>query len=159
MTPCLNTLVYGFRLAIGLSAAVLAARARTPDFTQDIAPIVSRACAPCHRPGEAAPFPLLTYADVKKRAAVIAAVTQSRYMPPWLPEKGYGDFEGERRLTEAEIRAISDWVSAGAPEGPPSRPIETASLPSGWPLGNPDLVLDAPAAFQVPAGGRDLLRR
>jgi hypothetical protein len=51
-------------------------------FSHDIAPIVYRECAPCHHPGEAAPFPLLTYEDVKKRAALIATVTQSGYMPP-----------------------------------------------------------------------------
>src|SRR5215467_14031070 len=54
-----------------------------PTFSEDVAPIVFKNCAPCHRPGEAGPFPLLTYEDVKKKAKTIAAVTQSRYMPPW----------------------------------------------------------------------------
>src|SRR5580700_7416059 len=88
-----------------------------PTFARDIAPIVYAKCAPCHRTGEAGPFPLLSYDDVRKRARLIAQVTRSRYMPPWLPEHGFGDFAGERRLTDEEIRAISDWAAAGAPEG------------------------------------------
>jgi mono/diheme cytochrome c family protein len=106
-------------LQLGLVLLALAARGRAaagpPDFARDIAPILYRACSSCHRPGESGPFPLLSYADAKKRAAQIAAVTRSRYMPPWLPESGYGDFEGARRLTDQEIRTISDWVAAGAP--------------------------------------------
>ena len=64
----------------------------TVTFNREIAPIVYGNCSPCHRPGESAPFSLLTYDDVKRHAAQIAAVTKRRYMPPWLPEAGYGDF-------------------------------------------------------------------
>src|ERR1700746_183167 len=54
-------------------------------FNRDIAPILFRSCAPCHRPGEAAPFSLLSFADAKTHAHQIAAVTEKRIMPPWLP--------------------------------------------------------------------------
>ena len=46
------------------------------DFAHDIAPLIYEKCAPCHHPGAAAPFSLLTYEDVKKRAAQIAAATR-----------------------------------------------------------------------------------
>ena len=75
-------------------------------FYQNIAPIIYRECAPCHRPGESGPFPLLAYSDVKRRAAQIAEVTARRFMPPWLPQHGYGSFLEERRLTDAEIQII-----------------------------------------------------
>src|SRR5262245_9731899 len=52
-------------------------------FSEHVAPIVFNRCASCHRPGEAGPFPLLSYDDVRKRAKLIASVTQKRYMPPW----------------------------------------------------------------------------
>src|SRR5216684_6391388 len=67
-------------------------------FTEHIAPIVFNNCTSCHRPGEAAPFALMSYADVKKRGALIAAVTKSRFMPPWHAEPGYGDFIDVHRL-------------------------------------------------------------
>jgi hypothetical protein len=130
--------------------------AQIPDFAHQVAPILYRACAPCHRPGEAGPFPLLSYADAKKRAAQIAAVTGSRYMPPWLPETGYGEFEGARRLTDEEIRTIANWAAAGAPEGPEAEIPKPPGFANGWQLGTPDLVVQAPAAFEVPASGPDV---
>src|SRR5262249_48794244 len=90
-------------------------------FTADIAPIVYQNCVTCHRPGEAAPFPLISYADVKKHAETIAKVTASRYMPPWHAAHGYGEFADERRLTDAQIATIADWVNHGMPEGDPSK--------------------------------------
>src|SRR5438128_758007 len=110
-------------------------------FNQQIAPIVYRNCSPCHRPGEAAPFSLLSYDDVKRHAAQIAEVTKRRYMPPWLPEPGHGEFAEERRLTDAEIQLIQDWAKQGAPAGPPVRGQAPPAFSSEWQLGTPDLVL------------------
>ena len=90
--------------------------AATPTFNKDIAPILYQNCAACHRPGEVAPFSLLTYADASKRAKLISTVTQRRFMPPWKPEPGYGKFMDERRLTDEQIAIIKEWADAGAPE-------------------------------------------
>jgi Tfp pilus assembly protein PilF len=140
-------------IALALATTSLAPAA-PPTFV-DIAPIVYEKCAPCHHPGEAAPFSLLTYQDVKKRAAQIGAATRTGYMPPWLPEKGYGDFADDRRLTSQEIAAIAAWVRAGAPEG-----SESGSQPpvfnDEWQLGKPDLILSAGSSFELPAAGRDI---
>ncbi len=87
------------------------------DFNHDVAPIVFQHCSPCHRPGEAGPFSLLSYDDVRKHASQIADVTRRRYMPPWLLEHGYGNFSDEQRLTADQIATISDWAEHGAPEG------------------------------------------
>jgi hypothetical protein len=135
-------------------SVALAHAAEPPTFAQDIAPIVYEKCAACHHPGDAAPFSLLSYADVKKRAGQIAAITRSRYMPPWLPEHGYGDFEGDRSLTAAEIATIAAWVKAGAPEG--TNPPPPPAFPSGWQLGQPDLVLEAKSPVALAASGTDL---
>jgi mono/diheme cytochrome c family protein len=88
-------------------------------FTKDVAPILFENCATCHRPGEVAPFPLLSYKDAKRRAGQIADVTGSRFMPPWLPVPGHGEFADERRLTDAQTAALRAWADAGAPEGDP----------------------------------------
>src|SRR5712692_6426764 len=105
------------RVLLWLVPGALAAQTGQPTFTKDIAPIVFSYCAPCHRPGESAPFSLLNYADVKKHAGQIATVTKSRYMPPWLPEPGYGNFDGVRRLSDRQIALIQQWVEHSAPEG------------------------------------------
>src|SRR5436853_6351608 len=87
-------------LVRGLSSSVDAQPRRT--FTRDIAPIVWARCAACHRAGDIGPFPLITYADVKRHLTQIAAVTARRVMPPWKPTPGKGDFQDERRLSDRE---------------------------------------------------------
>jgi mono/diheme cytochrome c family protein len=127
-------------------------------FTETIAPIVYENCVSCHRPGEAAPFSLISYDDVRNRAALIAKVTQARYMPPWQATHGYGEFSDERRLTDEQIQAIATWVKEGTPQGDPARMPAMPKFTDGWRLGTPDLVLQMPAAFEVPASGPDIFR-
>lgn len=127
-----------------------------PNFANDVAPILYKNCAPCHHPNGVGPFALLTYSDAKKHATQIADVTRRRYMPPWPPQAGYGDFQAERRLSEAEIQTISDWVRAGAPQGSPSAAPPIPHFSDGWQLGMPDLILTASHAFTMPASGPDL---
>src|SRR6266478_7449971 len=97
-------------------------------FYKDIAPIVWTRCASCHRPGEIGPFSLLTYDDVRGRAAQIAAVTARRIMPPWKPEPGAGPFQNERRLADDELQKLQRWIADGAPAGDRSRPTQTPPL-------------------------------
>jgi len=124
-------------------------------FSKNITPIVYRSCAPCHRPGEAGPFPLLTWADVKKHALQIVDVTRRRYMPPWLPESGYGDFQGTQKLTDAQIRTIERWVREGAREGDPADAAPLPKFTPGWQLGTPDLILQASRPYSLSADGPD----
>jgi len=135
-------------------ALPLMAYAAPPDFAHDVAPIVYKYCAPCHRPGESGPFSLLSYADVKQRARMIAEVTASRYMPPWPPEAGYGEFSDDLRLSDAQIRTIAGWAAAGAPEG-----VGTPAPPQfteGWQLGPPDLIVEARKAYSLAASGPEV---
>ena len=127
-------------------------------FTETIAPIVYDNCVSCHRPGEAAPFSLISYEDVRNRGALIASVTAARYMPPWQATHGFGEFEDERRLTDAQIQAIATWVKSGMPQGDPAQMPALPKFTSGWRLGTPDLVLEMPQEFEVPASGPDIFR-
>ena len=124
-------------------------------FNRDIAPIVFRSCSSCHRPGEAAPFSLLTYSDVKKHARQVADVVQSRAMPPWLPEPQALKFADEMRLSDADINHIVTWVEQGAVEGNPADLPPPPKFVEGWRLGEPDLVLKAEKPFILPAQGTD----
>ncbi len=127
-------------------------------FNRQIAPIIYQNCAPCHRPGEAAPFPLLSYENVAKKGKAIVKVTAARFMPPWKPEAASFAYRDERRLKEADIALIQKWVSAGMPEGAAADKPQAPQFPSGWRLGEPDLVVEMPAAYHVPAGGPDIYR-
>ncbi|HEY1337777.1 MAG TPA: hypothetical protein VGF59_09720 [Bryobacteraceae bacterium] len=137
-------------------AALLAAFFLPVTFSHDVAPILYRDCATCHRPGGVAPFALLTYADAAKRADLIAAVTRKRYMPPWLPSEPH--FRQERRLTDAEIETLVRWADSGAPEGNPVEAPAPPTFPGGWQLGPPDLAVEMRASFDVPPDGPDLYR-
>src|ERR1700733_7303894 len=143
------------RLFAVLAWGVCAAQAEPITFYKHIAPIVYQSCAPCHRPGEPGPFPLLTYADVHKHSRQIAAVTKQRFMPPWLPEAGYGDFRDTRRLTDEQIRTIEEWGRQGAPEGSPADAPPLPKFVPGWQLGEPDLVIGAAGSYHLPADGPD----
>ena len=138
-----------------LAWGVCAAQAEPITFYKHIAPIVYQSCAPCHRPGEPGPFPLLTYSDVRKRDRQIVSVIKRRYMPPWLPEAGHGDFREERRLTDEQIRTFEEWVREGAPAGSPADAPPLPSFVPGWQLGKPDLVIEAAVPYHLPADGPD----
>lgn len=123
-------------------------------FSHDVAPILYRQCASCHRPGGVAPFSLIAYQDAAKRARLIAAVTAKRAMPPWLPVEPH--FQHERKLTDAEIATLGRWAASGAPAGDPSAMPPAPQFPQGWQLGKPDLEVEMRAPFDVPAEGQDL---
>jgi hypothetical protein len=132
----------------------------TPTFAADVAPIVYSHCSSCHRPGQAAPFSLLSYEDVKRRGTVIVAATGRRYMPPWhaTPAAGFPEFRDDRRLTDADIATLKAWVDAGMPAGDLSSAPKPPVFPEGWALGAPDIEVSYPEAIEVPADGPDLYR-
>ncbi len=142
-------------LTAGLFAPAVSRGAHPVTFSRDIAPIIYKNCTPCHRPGESGPFSLLTYDDAKRHASQIADVTKRRFMPPWLPQAGYGKFEEERGLTEKQIALISEWVREGALPGPPGgTPVPKFS--SEWQLGPPDLILHVAQPYNLPADGSEV---
>ncbi len=140
------------------AANAIAKHVESPTFNRDIAPILFEHCAGCHHPGQAAPFSLLNYADVRKRSKIIADVTQRHYMPPWLPEKGHGDFVGERRLTDDQIDLIQRWVAQGSVEGASADLPTVPQFDEGWRLGQPDFVMTLPQSYDLTADGKDVYR-
>jgi hypothetical protein len=127
-------------------------------YCRDVAPVLQTNCQECHRPSGIGPFPLLTYVQAKVWASLIADYTHRRVMPPWKAAPDYGEFEGERRLTDAQIQTIAAWVKAGTPEGDPKDLPPPRQFTDGWQLGTPDLVLDAGAPYPVPANQGDVYR-
>ena len=125
-------------------------------FNANIAAIIFQQCTPCHREGEAAPFPLESFADVRNHGEQIRRVIADNQMPPWKPDAGFGEFKNERRLTAGERTLLSNWISAGMPEGRGQSAPAVPQFAAGWQMGTPDLVLVMPEAFDVPADGPDI---
>src|SRR6188472_3447585 len=91
------------------------AREHVPTYSKDVAPILQKNCQVCHRPGEAGPFSLLTYEDVRKRATKIKDAVGDRKMPPWFADPHYGTFSNRMGLRASEIDTIVKWVDGGTP--------------------------------------------
>ncbi len=154
---CVLTFVFG-----GCQRAVVTAAPSTPEakgvtFNRDVAPILFAHCSSCHRPGDAAPFNLLTFEDARKRYKQIADVTRRRFMPPWQPAPGHGEFAGARRLTDQQIQTLDDWSKAGAPRGELGHLPAAPKFVDGWQLGEPDLVLET-TPYTLSADGGDQFR-
>ena len=129
-----------------------------PTYANDIAPILQANCTSCHHDGAIAPFSLTGYDDARTRAEVIAAVTKSRYMPPWKAEPNYGDFTGLRRLSDSQIALLSKWADLGAPEGNPANIPPTPNYAGAWSLRQPDAVYSMDQSYSIAADGRDVYR-
>jgi Flp pilus assembly protein TadD len=158
--------IFFFCLAIAAAfiAPVISKRAeagRLPQqitFNKHVAPILFANCAACHHGGGAGPFSLIEYQEVKKRARQIVTVTGSRYMPPWLPEPGHGEFADARRLSDEQIRTVRLWVEQGMIEGDKGALPPALSFNEAWQIGRPDLIVEMPQAYTLPAGTTDLFR-
>ena len=151
-----------FCVAVALAALCVSAdRAVAQErltFTRDVAPILFKHCSVCHRPGQTAPFSLLTYEDARPRARRIAEVTARREMPPWKPEPDHGRFQWDRRLADPEIAAIQNWVAQGMVRGAAADLPPAPTWPDTWALGTPDVVVQMPDAYLLPSQPRDVFR-
>ena len=124
------------RLALPIALVVATARlagAQTPTWYQGVLPIVAQRCQGCHVAGGIAPFSLETYDEAARRTAAIAAMVESRAMPPWKPDDSCRPLQGSRRLSDDELSVILAWARAGAPAGQPPRVPPVAPLPPALP--------------------------
>jgi len=136
---------------MGFSASP--ATAAVPTFSKDVAPILYEHCATCHRTGEIAPMPLLTYQQARPWAKSIRQYVSEGKMPPWHASEPSGVFLNDRRLTEADKATLIAWVDGGAPEGNPKDLPAVPKFAEGWQIGKPDMVISIPKPFEVPAEG------
>ena len=133
--------------------ALATAQTRTVTYHEHVVPVLQKNCQSCHRPGEAAPFSMLTYQDTRPWAASMKRAVVSRKMPPWHADPSVGHFANDRRLSQEEIDAIARWADGGAPEGDPKKAPAPLTFLEGWNIGQPDKILEMPQAFSVPATG------
>jgi len=140
-------------LALAAVLAPICASAAPPTFAKDVAPILYHSCVSCHRPGEVAPMSLISYQDVRPWAKAIRKKVESREMPPWGADPRFGKWKDDRSLSADAVDTIVKWVDAGAPRGNDSDLPKTPSFSTGWSHGDPDVVIEMPVDFRVPAEG------
>ena len=125
-------------------------------YSEHIAPIIYQHCTNCHRPGAVAPFSLITYKDVSKRAKLIRFVTETRFMPPWPADNTYTHFIDENVLSAEEINTIKKWVANGSPIGDSTKIPAPPLFTDGSLLGKPDLVIQMREAIKIKGNNKDL---
>ena len=140
-------------LALGFGTADAEGAEATPTFAGDVAPILYDNCVSCHRAGESAPMSLISYEDARPWSRSIKNKVLTGEMPPWHANPAVGTFSNARGLTDAEKDTIVRWVDAGAPEGDASVLPPAPRFSDGWQIGTPDVVIEMPEAFEVPAEG------
>jgi hypothetical protein len=121
-------------------------------YHKDVAPVLQKHCQECHRPGEIAPFSLLTYQDARPWAKAIKEDILTKKMPPWFADPQYGHFTNDRSLSKQEIDTLVAWVDGGAKEGDLKDEPKPLNFVEGWNIPKPDLVLEM-QSFHIPAKG------
>jgi len=136
------------------AAAVSAATGTTQvTFYKDVLPVLQKNCQGCHRPGEAAPMSFLTYDQARPWAKAMKQAVLTKKMPPWFADPHVGKFSNDRTMSQAEVDTLVAWSDTGAKAGNAKEAPKPIEFVQGWRIGKPDVVIEMPQAFNVPASG------
>ena len=125
-----------------------------PNFYHDVLPILNEHCQRCHRPGEVAPMPFVTYEQTRPWARAIQQAVLSKHMPPWFADPRFGRFANDPSLSPEEIAKLSLWADTNVPRGDPHDAPPTQHWVKGWTIPRqPDLVIQIPKPIMIPAHG------
>ncbi len=150
----LRSKIYLLYVSLSLTAMARAGAPSAPTFNKDVLPILQTRCQPCHRPGEIAPMPLVTYEQTKPWAKAIVDVMKAGKMPPWYSDRCCGQFSPEHVLKPEEIATIDAWVNAGTLEGKKKEGPRPIAWTNDWKIDGPSVVISLPRAFEVPANAK-----
>jgi len=144
-----------FTLGVTLAGAAIAVQAATsqPTFYKDVLPVLQRNCQNCHRPGEAGPMSFLTYESTRPWAKAIKTAVATKKMPPWFADPNHGKFSNDRTMSTTDVNTLVSWVDTGAKPGNAKQAPAPIKFVEGWAIGQPDLVLEMPMEFKIPASG------
>jgi mono/diheme cytochrome c family protein len=114
-------------------------------YTRDVARIMQAKCQQCHRPGDVAPFPLMTYDDAVTYADDIKTALNNKTMPPWKPVPGFNEFRDSFAISDDERNTVLAWIDGGTPQGDAADMPDPQPVSDGpWQLGEPDVILKMP---------------
>jgi len=145
-------MILGSVVVLSLSAASTVT-SNGVTFHKDVEPILQNKCQICHHPGDIAPMSLLSYKEARPWAKAIRSAVLQKKMPPWFADGRTGHFLNDRSLPQAEIDTLVSWADTGAKEGDPAEAPKPLEFSEGWHIGKPDLIIQVPKAFHVPANG------
>jgi hypothetical protein len=136
------------------ASTVFAAAPAKPTFYKDVLPVLQKNCQGCHREGEIGPMSFMSYKEVRPYSTAIRQSVSARRMPPWTGDPHYGvKFVNDSSLSQDEMDVLVNWAKTGATEGNPADAPPPVKFAEGWSLGEPDMVVEMPEPFKVPASG------
>lgn len=135
-----------------LAAPLWAADTPAVTFHKDVEAVLQKNCQTCHRPGEIAPMSFLTYESTRPWAKAIKSAVLTRKMPPWFADPQFGHFRNAPKLSEADVRILTEWADNGSPKGDVSDAPKPVNWPDGWQI-QPDVVRSMTAPFPIPEKG------
>lgn len=124
-----------------------------PVFHGEVEKIFRAHCQDCHRRGGNAPFALVTYENVRRRARMIEEVVQERRMPPWSANPAHGVFANDPSLSAADLAKLSRWIATGMPAGDVTAALPPLPPREEWEIGKPDVIFET-EPFEVAAEGK-----
>ncbi len=124
-----------------------------PTFYKDVLPILQTHCQTCHRAGEIAPMPLVTYEQARQWSPSIRKMVLLKEMPPWFADPEYGHFANDPSLTPEQIQTLVAWTDNHAPAGDRRAAPPAVKWSAGWNIARPDAVLQMPTEVALPARG------
>jgi mono/diheme cytochrome c family protein len=147
------TEVKGSGASIAFPERARVAEHRKISYSKDVAPVLAAKCVACHQDGGIGPFAMDSYDVVKGFSGMIREAIRTDTMPPWHPDPLVGKFKHDASLTNEQVKMIVHWIEAGAPRGDGGDPLKAAAgTAPEWPLGKPDLIVNAPA-YTIPPSG------
>ena len=124
-----------------------------PVFHGDVERILRGHCTDCHQRGGNAPFALVSYENVRRRARMIGEVLDERRMPPWSANPAHGRFSNDPSLSATDLAKLTRWLAGGMPAGEVAKALPPLPKSDEWQIGKPDLILEA-ETFEVAAEGQ-----
>lgn len=139
-------------MAASVQTVAQESKSATVTFNKDVLPVLQKNCQTCHRSGEIAPMPLLTYADARPWAKSIKTAVLTQQMPPWFADPSYGHFANNKALSDADIKTLVAWADTGTLEGIAKDAPAPRVFQEGWNL-KPDMIIEMPKDVPLPANG------
>jgi peroxiredoxin len=122
-------------------------------YANQVSRVLQRRCVACHRPGGIGPFSLTSYEEAAAWAETAREVIHEERMPPWHANPKFGEFSNDARMPDEEKNLFYRWIENGVPEGNPAQLPPSPEFVEGWSIPEPDLIVEMPEPFVVPATG------
>jgi hypothetical protein len=128
---------------------------QSPNYSEDIAPIIYNKCLQCHHTSGIGPLSLETYPNAVSNAGLIQHVVSTGEMPPWPPDTNYQRFAYENILSIDEIAKITDWITAGVPLGDTNLLPQMPTFSNNSNFGPADLEIQIPTYLSTATSNSD----